>query len=65
MSTAVFESGSKADLELLIKIAEKIGVKAKLLKPEEVEEICLARAIEEGRTGEYIDTADFLSELRK
>ena len=59
MSTAVFESGSKADLELLIKIAQKIGVKAKLLKPEEVEDICLARAIEEGRTGEYIDTDDF------
>ena len=65
MSTAVFESRSKDDLELLIKIAQKFGVKAKMLTPEEVEDICLARAIEDGRTGEYINTDDFLSELRK
>ncbi len=65
MSTAVLESNSKDDLVLLIKLAQKIGIKAKLLSQEEVEDICLAKAIESGKTGEYVNTDVLLANLRQ
>ena len=65
MRTAVMESDSKEDLDLLIRIAKKLGMKAVLLSEEEVEDICLHHAIEEGRMDEHVDPDRFMADLRR
>jgi len=65
MITAVFETESKSDLDLLIKLAKKIGINTRILTQEEIEDIGLAGAINAGETGEYVDTEEFLSTLRQ
>jgi len=65
MQTAVFKSDSKSNLKLLIELAKKLGIKAKLLSETEVEDIGLANAIKIGRTGEFADTDIYLEKLRK
>ncbi|MFO7891608.1 MAG: hypothetical protein R6V04_14865 [bacterium] len=65
MKTAVFKSNSKDDLLLLVKVARKLGVNAKLLSEDEIEDICLSKAIKEGKTGEYVPTENLIKSLRK
>ena len=65
MQTVIFNSDSEADLNLLIKLAKKIGIKTKVLSKTEIEEMGLVRAINEGKTGEYVDTDEFLNMLLK
>jgi len=64
MEIAVISGKSKKDIQLLIAIAEKMGIKAKFLTKDELEDIGLAKAMDEGKTGEFIDTDDFLRSLR-
>ena len=64
MEIAVISGESKKDIQLLIAIAEKMGIKAKFLTRDELEDIGLAKAMDEGKTGEFIDTDDFLKSLR-
>ena len=40
------------------------GISARKLSKDEIEDYGLSIAISEGKTGEYIDTVTFLSELR-
>jgi hypothetical protein len=65
MHTAILNSESVSDLKLLLELAKKLGIKSKVLSINEIEEIGLANAIKKGRTGEYIDTKDFLNKLSK
>ena len=65
MQTVILNSDSESDLNLLIKLAKKIGIKTKVLSKTEMEEMSLVKAINEGKTGEYVDTDDFLNTLRK
>ena len=65
MQTAIINSNSKSDLKLLLELAKKIGVQTKVLTQTEIEEMGLAKAIKQGRTGEYIDTSSYLKKLRK
>ena len=64
METAIISGKSKKDIELLISVAEKMGIKAKFLTKDELEDIGLAKAIDEGKTGEHIDTEEFLKSLQ-
>ena len=64
MESAIISAESKKDLQLLISIAEKMGVKAKFLSKEEMEDYAMANAIKEGETGEFVDTNAFLSSLK-
>lgn len=64
MESAILSAESKKDLQLLISIAEKMGVKAKFLSKEEMEDFAMANAIKEGETGEFIDTDTFLNSLK-
>ena len=64
MQTAIINSNSKSDLKLLLELAKKIGVQTKVLTQTEIEEMGLAKAIKQGRTGEYIDTSSYLKKLR-
>jgi len=65
METVVLNSNSKADLKLITDIARKIGVSVKYLTDEEKEDLGLLNAINKGRTGEFVDTEDFIGKLSK
>jgi hypothetical protein len=41
-----------------------MGIKARFLSKESIEDFVLAEAIKEGETGELINTEDFLSSLK-
>ena len=64
MKSAILTSESKKDLQLLIDLAKKIGVKTRMLTDEQLEDIGLVKAIKEGRTGTYVDTDKFLNNLK-
>lgn len=64
MKSAIITSDSKKDLELLIEIAHKFGIKAKILSDEQMEDLGMVKAIKAGRTGEFIDTDKFLNSLK-
>jgi hypothetical protein len=65
MKTAILTSESDADIKLLLELANKLGIKTKLLTEEDAEDLAMVYAIEEGKTGEYVDTQDFIKNLRK
>ncbi len=64
MQGAILHSDSNKDLRLVIQLAKKLGISARKLTKEELEDYCLSIAISEGRTGKYVDTEEFLNELR-
>ena len=64
MQTAIFNTKSKDDIQLLVRLAKKLGIQTKLLTAEEKEELGLAHAMKIGRTGEYVDTDSFLKNFR-
>jgi len=64
METVILQGKSKADLELLIALAKKLGIKGRRVTTEELEDIGLAKAIKEGRTGEFVDKEAFLEKLK-
>lgn len=45
-------------------IAEKMGITAKFITNDEVEDFIMAKAIKEGETGVLIDTNEFLQSLK-
>ena len=65
MKTAILSSESDADLKLLVELANKLGIKASVLSEEDAEDLAIAYAIKQGKTGEYLDTEDFLKNLPK
>ncbi len=65
MESAILTTTSKKDLQLLLVLAKKIGIKSKLLSREEIEDLGLKRAIKKGRTGKFVDTEKFLKNLNK
>ncbi len=65
LETAILKSKSKSDLRLLLDLARKIGIDARLLTPSEAEETGLLNAIKEGRTGKSVNTKRYLEKLRK
>lgn len=64
MESAIISGKSKKDIQLLIAIAEKMGIQAKFLTKDELEDIGMAKAIKRGETGELIDTGEFLRSMR-
>lgn len=45
-------------------IAEKMGIRAKFISQDDMEDFALAKAIKEGETGEIIDTSEFLKSIK-
>ena len=64
MESAILQSDSDKDLMLIIQLAKKLGISARKLSRDELEDMGLSMAIEEGETGEHIDTETYLKELR-
>ena len=65
MNSAILTTDSNKDLQLLMQLAKKLNIRAKLLSKEQQEELGLYRAIKEGRTKEFVDTDKFLKRLKK
>ena len=65
MNTLILHSKSRNDLNLLLEIAKKFGIKAKVLTASEIEDVGLGNAIKEGLTGEFIETESYMKTLRK
>lgn len=63
--SAILSTESESDLRLIIELAEKLGIKTKILTEEDLEDLAMVYAIEEGKTGEYVDTAEFIKTLRQ
>lgn len=63
MESAILTTTSKKDLQLLLVLANKMGIKSKLLSREQIEDLGLRQAIKRGRSGKFIDTEKFLKNL--
>jgi hypothetical protein len=64
MESAIISGKSKKDIQLLVTIAEKMGIKAKFITKDDLEDFAIAKAIKEGETGELIDTSEFLKSIK-
>ena len=64
MQSLLLQSKNKKDIEVFATLAKMIGLKARHISEEELEDIGLANAMKKGRTGEYIDTRTYLNKLR-
>lgn len=64
MESAIISGKSKKDIQLLVSIAEKMGIRAKFITNDELEDFGMAKAIKEGESGELIDTAEFLKSIK-
>jgi hypothetical protein len=65
MQTAILQSNSKSDIQLILQLANKLKVKTRVLSEQDIEDICLINAIKEGETGERIDIDKYLKKLTK
>lgn len=65
METIVLQSDSEENLQKILDLAHRIGVSVKVLSDEELEDIGMVQAIQEGRTGDYVNTEDFLQRLNR
>lgn len=64
MESAIISGNSKKDMQLLMTIAKKMGIRARFLSKDSLEDTGMAKAMDEGKTGEYVNTEEFLSSLR-
>ena len=64
MEGAILHTDSDKDLSLILQLAKKLGVSARKLSKDEIEDYGLSIAIPEGKSGEYVDTETYLRELR-
>lgn len=65
MKTAILIGASDDNLRLLMELAEKLGIKTKVLREKDAEDLTMIYAIEERKTGEYIDANAFVNQLRQ
>jgi hypothetical protein len=64
MEGVILHTDSSKDLELIIQLAKKLGISTKKLSKDEIEDYGLSIAINEGKTGEYVNTEIYMKELR-
>lgn len=63
MEAIVLKGKSKENLKLIIELAKKLGVEVSILSEKASEEIALASAINEGKTGKFVDPSSFMNSL--
>ncbi len=64
MEGAILHTESDTDLSLILQLAKKMGISARKLSKDEIEDFGLSIAIAEGKTGEYVDSETYLTKLR-
>lgn len=65
MEMVLINSESKKDMDLLIKIASKMGIQSRKMTVAEKEDYALGFSIKKGKADQYIDTRLFVKQLRK
>jgi hypothetical protein len=65
MKAIFIETDDSSNLRLLLKLANKLKVKTKILKNEELEDIALANALIQGEKGEYLTDIELITNLKK
>ena len=65
MESIILKSESKDSLNLLLKLAKKLGIEAAFLSQEAIEDISMANAMKQGKTGEFVDAEKLIKDLRK
>lgn len=65
METLILTGEKKSEMNLIIEIARKFGIKTRKLSIGDVEDLGLLKAIKDGETGEYVDTDQFVDSIRK
>ena len=65
MKAVIFYSDSKSDMILLLDLAKKIDINARILSESEIEDIGLVNAIQLGETNEIIDNEAYVKKLRR
>ena len=65
MEAVILNSDSKSDMKLLLDLARKISINARILSETEIEDIGLVNAIQQGETDEFIDNETYLKKLRR
>lgn len=63
METLLLSGEKKSEMNLIIEIAKKFGIKTRKLSTEDIEDIGLLMAMKNGETGEYVDTDQFLQSI--
>ncbi|MFN8349029.1 MAG: hypothetical protein U0X91_28775 [Spirosomataceae bacterium] len=65
MASALFESESKNDLKILMELAKKLGIRARYLNPQELEEHMIAHTISEGMKTPNVSRDEIMKALGK
>ena len=65
METLLLSGEKKEEINLIIKLAKRLGIKTRKLTLDDVEEMGLLFAIKEGETGEFTDTDEFQNSIDK
>lgn len=63
MKAIILESDNSSDIRLLIELAKKLNIRAKILSSEEKEDIALVNAILQEESGEYLTEEELLNKL--
>ncbi len=64
MNGVVIKSENKNDLKLFADLAKRLGIQIKYLSDEELLDLGLLKAMEEGRTSELVPKARILEKLK-
>ena len=65
METLILTGDKKSEMKLIAGIARRFGMKTRRLTIDEIEDLALLNAMQEGETGEYVETDSFVKSLRK
>jgi hypothetical protein len=63
MKAIILESDNSSDIRLLVELAKKLNIRAKILSSEEKEDIALANAILQEESGEYLTEEELINKL--
>jgi len=65
MTAELFESESKNDLKILMELAKKLGIRARYLNSQELEEHVIAHTISEGMKTSNVSRDEIMKALGK
>ncbi|CAN5872366.1 hypothetical protein BH24BAC1_BH24BAC1_12050 [soil metagenome] len=65
MESLLIHPDSQEDLTLLLALAKKMGISARVITEEEKEDLGLLKAMEEGRTTDFVSRSSILDMLNE
>jgi hypothetical protein len=65
MTSLLISATKKTDIKLLTDLANRIGVKVKTLSEDDLLDIGLLKAMEEGRQSEYVSREQVMKKLKR